>query len=96
MTKDQKDTVATDIREKAEDFVQGATIASTVVLNVLNENPELIENVGDLLVKYWSVFKPLIDSANQDAIGIRVDQFRELKRLLGLSDELTVKLICGQ
>jgi hypothetical protein len=96
MTPEQRDMIVVKTRENVGEVFETFAIGTTVVLNLLDEHPELAANVGEFLRKYWSLFKPLLQEATQDGIDVRVAQFRAIKAELKLSDELTVKLITGR
>jgi hypothetical protein len=96
MTNEQKANVANNIREQLSEGFEVAEVACATILDLLDENPQVVENIGQLLAKYWGVFRPMVNEANEDAIRLRVNQYLGIKEVLPhLSDDQIIRLVTG-
>ena len=94
MTKEQKAKMTTQVYEKITERFEIAHCVCATLVSVANEHPDVIENLGILVAKYWTVFRPLFREATTDAVEIRKTCFLQFKAM-GLSDELAVKMTTG-
>jgi len=94
MTKEEKAKMATKVHGEITEGFEVAHCVCEALVSVANEHPDVIENLGILVAKYWTVFRPLFREATTDAVEIRKTCFLQFKAM-GLSDELAVKMTTG-
>lgn len=97
MTNEQKEEIVNGIRKQIGEEFEIAEVACATLLDLIEEHPEFMNNIGEFLKKYWgTVFTPLIQVANMDAINARAEQYQALKnRFPNLSNDQLIKLITG-
>ena len=65
------------------------------VTKLVEENPEIVENVGKLISKYGDVLTPLILKLSRVGIDLRKEAFEEFVEM-GLTTDQAIKMACGR
>jgi hypothetical protein len=80
---------------KQELDIDTAIAVVETIVEVVDENPELVEGISNLIAKYAELFGPAVKAFAKTQIEVREEAFNRFKEL-GLSDDQAIKLVCGR
>jgi hypothetical protein len=91
MTNEEKhNKIAKEFTENAEEI----SIILDVIANVIDDNPEIVANIGHVFVKYWECLTPMFKFVSEDVVAQRKELYDDLVAQ-GYSPEIAIKLVVG-
>jgi hypothetical protein len=66
-----------------------------VAANMADENPEIITNIGHLVVKYWEALRPMVTFVVEDMVQAKIDAYRRVRNELKLTEDQAIRFLSG-